>query len=535
MPIAGKIQEKIYCPVCGAHMRLINGKYGPFYGCGSYPNCKKTVKTFEAYKYTEPPAPKVDVTPSEYQTAIADWVLHGQGHGVVEAFAGSGKTWTNVWIGNKLSRFLGVAFNKHIAEEWKSKSSTGKIVTTHSFGLWTIRRNFNGKDIKIDDKKVWHILQPMLDSQPLEDEDKRAVGLTVKKLVDLARNTLNYDIDSLAEYYGVPLNGDYQLIQMLFKMTLEQCQRTLHEIDFADMLWLPHVLHLDAPKFPFVLADECQDFNNAQHALIENALEPGGRLLAVGDRYQSLYGFRGANVDSIPNTIEKFDAQTFPLPITYRCPKAVVELAQLFVPDIQAAPWAEEGEVRTVTEAEAMCDVKEGDMILCRTNAPLVRPIYGLIRQGIKATIRGRDIGQGLIALVEKFEKKSLDLNDLLRRLANYKEREMTKLLAVEKNSQAQSVEDRVDTIWAVSEDTQTPDKLKDKISEIFADTKPSVVGSSIHRAKGLEADNVVVLRPDLMPHSLAKKDWELIQERNIQYVCATRAKKTLTYAVKEG
>ena len=57
---------------------------------------------------------------------------------------------------------------------------------------------------------------------------------------------------------------------------------------------------------------------------------------------------------------------------------------------------------------------------------------------------------------------------------------------------------------------------------------------STIHKAKGLEANNVFILRPDLMPSQWAAKDWELIQEDNMQYVAITRAKYGLTFLPRE-
>ena len=223
-----------------------------------------------------------------------------------------------------------------------------------------------------------------------------------------------------------------------------------------------------------------------------------------------------------------------PLPICYRCGKKIIELAQVFVPSIEAAPNAIDGEVLYQTEAQAMREVQEGDMILCRTNAPLVKPIYQLIRQGVKATIRGRDIGKGLVVFIEKFEPKSISLSDCLSKMEAYADREISKLCAAEKTNQAQTMLDKMETIWALSEGVQTVEELKDKTTSIFSEDRTGVVGSTVHRAKGLEADNVIIIRPDLLPHPMAKKDWEFQQEQNIQYVAITRAKKRLTYAVKE-
>lgn len=534
MAIKGAVEDKVYCPACGKEMRQRRGPYGLFYGCMGYPGCKKIVKLEEAWKYHEPPK-KQDWTPSDQQENILDFALHGEGHGFVRARAGSGKTTTNIWVGNHLSNYLGLAFNTHIQRVWNDRASKGTIRTTHSLGLWACRRSL--PKFKVDEKgeKVRSIAWPLVDAQRhLEYEDKKAVYAEVRQLVSLAKATLNPDLLYVADRYGLALNGDSGLILMIAKYTLEQCRQQLSLVDFDDMPWLPVVLDLDVPQFPYILGDEVQDFNACQTELMLKALEPGGRILAVGDDMQSLYGFRGASVNSIPDLVQRLKATELPLSTSYRCPKSVVELVRPLVSDIQAAPWAEQGEIRYIKDSQAFPLVQEGDMILCRTNAPLVPWIYKLIRQGKKATIRGRDIGRGMIVLIDRFEPKVSSLSELLSVLSRYESKEVQKLLDQDRGSAAQTIQDKVETIFAMSDGCDSIQGIRDRIGTVFSDDRAEIVGSTVHRAKGLEADNVFVIRPDLMPHPLARKDWEIQQEVNGIYVAATRVKKTLTYAHKE-
>lgn len=535
MPIQKITEVKApICSKCGRTMAKRNGRYGPFWGCVGYPTCKFIVNVGDEAKFQEgPKALTFDFPPSEYQAEIIKFGLEGGGHGVVKANAGCAKTTTNMMLGNVLKDFLGVAFNTHIAAEWAMKQPHATIKSTHSYGFSAIRQVF--PEAMLDDRKIDKIIQPSIDAQPFPDEDKRALRHVVKQLVNMAKATLSWDFDYLADRYGIPVNGDESLVFSIAKFALEQDMRMPKTVDFADMLWLPHVLHLQPKQYPFILADEAQDFNKAQTELILSGLEPGGRIIAVGDPFQSVYGFRGADVDSIPNLIERLDAETFPLPICYRCPTSVIEVAQMFVPAIQAAPGAKEGSVEYISDTFVTKEAVSGDMILCRTNAPLVKPIYALIRQGRKASIRGRNIGKGLRVLIEKFEPKSISLLELLSKLHRYEDREVAKLMARDRTNQAEAVMDRVETIYALSEGCETIQELKDKTETIFSDKVEGVVGSSVHRAKGLEADTVFVIRPDLMPHPLAKQAWEMQQERNLQYVACTRAKDRLVYAVKES
>jgi superfamily I DNA/RNA helicase len=82
-----------------------------------------------------------------------------------------------------------------------------------------------------------------------------------------------------------------------------------------------------------------------------------------------------------------------------------------------------------------------------------------------------------------------------------------------------------------LSQDIQTKQQLLDKLNLIFKDNENNgVCLSTIHKAKGLESDNVFILNKNLLPSRYVKQDWELEQEKNLEYVALTRAKKTLGF-----
>jgi hypothetical protein len=90
---------------------------------------------------------------------------------------------------------------------------------------------------------------------------------------------------------------------------------------------------------------------------------------------------------------------------------------------------------------------------------------------------------------------------------------------------------DTIKALEALSDGIVWKDELIRKIDTIFTDNdKDGVCLSTIHKAKGLEADNVFILCPSLMPSKYAKKEWEKTAEENLIYVAITRAKKTLNY-----
>ena len=84
-------------------------------------------------------------------------------------------------------------------------------------------------------------------------------------------------------------------------------------VDYDDMLWVPYVDKLPVPQFDYVFLDETQDMNAAQLYLVLEAVKAGGRVIAVGDPRQAIYGFRGADsgaMDNITQALAITDAVT---------------------------------------------------------------------------------------------------------------------------------------------------------------------------------------------------------------------------------
>lgn len=82
-----------------------------------------------------------------------------------------------------------------------------------------------------------------------------------------------------------------------------------------------------------------------------------------------------------------------------------------------------------------------------------------------------------------------------------------------------------------ISRGLNTSDELIEKIVSLFSNQKISGIElSTIHKAKGLESNNVFICCPSLLPSKNAKEDWEIEQERNLEYVAYTRAKENLSF-----
>lgn len=562
------------CPRCGKPMVLRQGPRGPFYGCSGFPACRGAMnapvqstttdnngdwKTKAQAKVNAITGGKPSVAPikkasgSPQQEAVWKELLEGATHLVVEAVAGSGKTWTMVQgcLRIPTTKRVGfVAFNRHIANEATGKLQASGCMhvscgTYHSFGLRAVRSvypNIQISEYKIDD--IWESIPVPPD---MEAADWRNIASLTKKLVAFAKNylldetdpDLTTKLEELADHHAIDLNGiGVKALEYVPRVMAESRRRASAVVDFDDMIWLPVVLKLKIPfTFDILIVDEAQDTNRCQQELAL-LLCPSGRIVIVGDRYQSIYGFRGADVTAIPSMTARLGetprgVKTMPLSVSWRCPSSHISLAQSIVPQIQAAENAPAGTVLNLLLDKALYSMRPGNLVLCRCNAPLIPVAYALIRRGVKAVIRGRDIGSGLLALVQKLKANASALPQLLVALRAYRWEELERLsrLGEKAAGRVGALNDRCDCIEELVSGCSSIPELEARIESLFADfeqdgaPKQAVVLGTIHRTKGLEAEVVFVLNPELIPHPMAKQEWEQVQESNLAYVAATRCK----------
>lgn len=499
-------------------------------------------------------------TPSKYQQAIFDAITamvnkaYDFQHLVVEAVAGSGKT-TTIKQSLKLIpdeyQVFFVAFNKHIANplaEWLQSIGIHnvKAATLHSLGLSNYKRAFpkfnSFRDIEED--KVGIILGKYY---PVSKKDYEAGKITkqqrkenfqkrdgMRKIVSMSKSCLidyndKVSVKQMIDEYNMEVEELFidELVDLL-PTIMNECKEWTDKIDYDDMIWMPIVLNLQIEKADFLMVDEAQDLNKLQIEFILRAVKEDGHIIAVGDRYQSLYAFRGADAQAIPNIISILQAKTLPLSVTYRCPASHVRQAQALVPHLEQREDAPEGTIDEVDFYDLAAKVQSGDLVICRTNGPLVKPAFECIRRGKKAVIRGKDIGSSLTNLVKRFETDDIDL--FMVNLAEYYEQEHSKLMNYGKEMKALLLQDRYETLVFIANECRTVSELTSKIDMLFSEKETGVIFSSVHKAKGLEAQHIYIMRPDLMPFPKAQTLTEIQQELNIKYVAETRSKDILTY-----
>lgn len=534
------------CPKCGAPMverkRKRDGHM--FLGCSKYFSTKcKGSRPIDQGIDQKVKANTVDTNfvPTPEQKAVFAFIVDSKGNLVVEAVAGSGKTTTIVEVLKLLPRSLKIAFlafNVKIKNELAKRAPDWVSVSTiNSLGNSNVINTLGRNATSFDEYKAYNIFDDLIDNLPLKVyEQANTNKRSILRLVDLLKANLLEPtpeiLAEIAEQYGIETNDSFDLIVKLASELFYATIQNMRTYDYSDQVYWCAVGLAKCETFDIILIDEAQDLNKAQIEMVLKSIKSGGRIIAVGDRFQSIYGFRGADTKAIPNLIEALNASTLPLSVTWRCPKSHVRLAQELVPHIIAAPNAIEGVTETIKEYQALAMYKTGDLVLCRTNAPLVEPAMELIRAGIKAIILGKDIGKGLVSLIDKMVKKSgtRDLDKVLVTLRRYAREQAKRLIERKQANRATMLKDRADTIDALALDCPTVTSLKRKINKVFSDQEQGVVFSSVHKAKGSESHRVFILKPELMPHPKATNAWQLEQEKNLEYVALTRAKHSLYF-----
>lgn len=499
---------------------------------------------------------KQEIKYSKYQKDIFDYIEHGQGHLVVEAAAGSGKTFTLIkcleLIPND-KRILLTAFNKDIVNELKKKAKEFPNVeckTLHGLGMLMVMKNVDEMSPVPEIFKY----SSQFYSNPsaytkinlfrLKKHDRKTYMDNVKKYVDFARYFLCQtpkDLDEIEKVYEIETVADEKEVAMKL---LEWGKTNLKTMDYTDMIWLPNVLNLKpiGLQYDYIMVDECQDMNKAERELVLKCFKMGTRMVSVGDENQLIYQFSGSDKDSL-NTLKNLpNTKCLPLSISYRCADSIVEYAQRIVPSIEKNDDHRAG---NVLEDVPLEDVKDGDMVLCRTNAPLVDLYNRYLKLGKKSYIVGKDIGSNMKTIIESMNMTevnwgNIEKDGLFIRLYDDLFETRNKIMAESNVSKEDAINSRqfqdkldmINAIGAMANGINSVDELLGKIDVVFPKKvqKEGIKLSTIHKSKGLECENVYIACKSLMPSKNATTKWEKRQERNLMYVAYTRAKNKLGF-----
>ena len=494
------------------------------------------------------------MTASKQQQDIYNWVSNSSGNLIVQARAGSGKTTTAVnAIQFMKGQVLIMAFGKKAAMQLAYKLSNmglpnATASTVHSAGMNLLKKFFGYS--KVDTSKVFWITDKYMkgDLAVARNFVAKLVGFAKQNAFGVEGQTSIEDSKAwmdIVQHHDIEMNFDCDLYDLIecAKEVLKDSNRDTKVIDFDDMQYLPLVYKIQGTQYDWVIIDEAQDTNICRKLLLKVLLKPNGRLIAIGDEGQAIFGFTGAENDSMNLIKDMFNCIELPLNTCYRCAKSIITEAKKYFSDIEAWDESPEGSITSITYQKFLDGVTDmnfsgKDGIVCRNNAPNVALAFALIRQGIGCRIEGRDIGNDLKKLVRKW-KRVTNLDEFTVKLSEFFNREFEKA----KYAKLQLLEDKMDTMIILIERCQSLGQndlgsLEKLITDMFSDSvegkNPDIVTlSSIHKSKGLEWERVFwVGDAQFSPSKYAIQEWQLEQEVHLQYVATTRAMKELIHIV---
>lgn len=484
---------------------------------------------------------KAKIAPSPYQQAIYDAFAGTKKNINISAVAGSGKTTTLLELLNLVPRnksVLFLAFNNSIVNELKerNKRQGAVIQTVHSCGWRGIMSKYGGG--KIDANKVYAKIEKALKRFKNVTPKLRGTYMYyVPKLIDIMRLSMSdgsdASITSLCDKHDIELGqSDFPFVRFVF----EEMAKERVVFDFTDMVYLP-VLDKTIPirQFDYVFCDESQDFSIAQQEFIRRCIKPKtGRVVSVGDKMQSIYGFAGADANSYERMAAiNGESIDMPLSVSYRCAKSVIREAQKVVPYIQYFEGAPEG----VCELGDLEGIKDGDWVVCRNVKPLVQLYIYLTAKHVKSHIKGVDICDGIIRLI-----RGANTDSIAKMLAYFERRKDILVMELKergvkeptKHERYEALKTKMDVVDVLIDECNNVTDIIELIKRIFDDKETKgVTLCSIHKSKGLEGERVHLLCPELIPSKYAYQPWQLEQEKNLLYVAITRAKREL-YKIPE-
>lgn len=485
-------------------------------------------------------------TPTPEQTAILAEAKSPDSLRIT-ALAGAAKTTTLVMLAHKLPLVptLCCAFNKRIADEMQ-KRMPGHIAcqTMNSIGHRTWAKHLGGRKLTVESDKVYQLTKELGDAQA--GDSKKRFGEAYSSLLRAVRlaksagwvppsceaiGTSITDLESLLDALSsqIDVEPDDEFVGWM-TIILEKSIATAWNgtIDFDDQIYMPTLFGATFPTYPIIMVDEAQDLSALNHQMLRKMF--GGRLIAVGDPYQSIYLFRGASLNSMDLLQEEFKMKEMKLSVSFRCPRKVVERARWRAPNMQFPDWAKEGLVEGLHEWSAS-SVPDGAAIICRNNAPLFTVALRFIRAGRGIKLVGNDIGSGLIKVLRKFGSDQLPKEAVLQAVKEWEHAQIEKA----REARKASIRDRAECLRVFADFGQTLGESISYAEHLFASSGP-VQFMSGHKSKGLEFENVYFLDPFLVPSKHALRlaadgdESQLDQENNLKYVILTRSMENLFF-----
>lgn len=473
------------------------------------------------------------VTATPEQVLIIEAAVQTKDNLLISALAGAAKTSTLEFICKYMpvAPMLSIAFNKRIAEEM-AKRLPGHVQcsTINSIGhrVWM---KACSKRLVLDTKKSYNVLSTLVKSMP-----KRAQQDAYEDFAETLRLIAHAKLNGYipegvlphvrrlipSEDFWASLEEEATELQVsLVDQVLEESIKMAYngQIDFDDQIYMPTLFGGTFPKFPLVMVDEAQDLSPLNHAMLAKLVTE--RLIAVGDPWQSIYGFRGAVHAGMSRLQHQYNMREMPLSISFRCPISIVERARFRAPHMQWPQWAIQGEIHEIHEEWTESLIPDNAAVICRNNAPLFSCALRLLRRGRGIQLVGSDLGPGLVKVLKKLGPEYLDRDKTLEAINRWE----TERLRKARNEGP--TRDRAECLRVFAGFGDTLGAAIAYAERLFSSAGPIQLLSG-HKAKGLEWDTVFHLDPWRIPSRYAIGGEALEQELNVRYVIETRAKEKL-------
>lgn len=478
--------------------------------------------------------------PTAEQQSIIDAATGTTDNLIINAYAGAAKTTTLFLIADALAKsspkmeILCLAFNKKIAAEMSAKLPPSCVcMTLNGLGHRVWSQALMGKRLRVDPSKTYKIMKELIEQYPRSVKNELYPMMSVlMKTVDHAKMAGMVPAGKW-EKRGKPIctqhdyfvSQEYNFTEVEEEVIVNTLSKSIDSAfkgycDFNDQIYMPTIFGGVFPYYKLTMVDEAQDLSPLNHVMLMKIVGKR-RLIAVGDECQAIYGFRGADDDSMTSLRKLFDMKQMNLTISFRCPTRVVEEAQWRAPEMKAPEWAKEGKVE-VLDTWSADDLEENATILCRNNSPLFHIAIKLLREGRAVELGGKDIIKTLTKTMLKFGESSMPRDSILDAIDDWENAEKAKL----KKHAWDRIEDYAQCMRLFAAQGKTlGDAIyyAQHISEMCAPLKLM----TIHKSKGLEFDNVYILDESL----IQRKG----QDLNVRYVAITRAIEKLTYITTEG
>ena len=448
---------------------------------------------------------------------------------IINALAGAAKTSTLEFITRYLpgTPILCLAFNKRIAEEMTKRfppNVTCRTMNSLGHRVWGTAI---GKRLAIDSKKSYTLLTESVKALgPSDRSDAYSDFADTLKTIAFAKRA-GYVPDGFPtarpiltpeEFYECLEEAPSALTISLVDEVLAKSIRLSYAgaVDFDDQIYMPTLFGGSFPSYPLVMVDEAQDLSEINHAMLRKVAK--SRLIAVGDPYQSIYGFRGAKFGGMASIEREFSCTPLPLSVSFRCPQAIVEFVRSRVPHMQ---WRKPGGHVESLDRLGCADIPDGAAFICRNNAPLFELALRLLAAGRGVNVVGSDLGPALIKVMKKLGPETLTQEESYAAIETWKAERLAKA------RNPAPVEDRAECLRVFVRFGATLGGAIAYAEHLFS-RKGTIQLLSGHKAKGLEWETVYHLDPWRIPSPWARSEDEKEQEANIAYVISTRAKSHL-------